>query len=195
MGFAQAGAGPLGRGGGKFIRLSGPRVSRVCLCPAACAGGAVLHAPQWQRALQRAQGRGDAGVEGGRPAGLLQVRRAPGGRGARAFCRGRVGRLGLACRLLVVWTWWSVGLALALFIRQPQRCHVASRGHSCLTAATSGCTAFPPFGHPSLVSWPAFRVSHPPRGCAANLMRTTPAAAMTFTTFELVSRFLRDNLD
>lgn len=33
------------------------------------------------------------------------------------------------------------------------------------------------------------------RGCAANLMRTTPAAAMTFTTFELVSRFLRDNLD
>ncbi|GIL51918.1 hypothetical protein Vafri_7830 [Volvox africanus] len=32
------------------------------------------------------------------------------------------------------------------------------------------------------------------RGCAANLLRTTPAAAMTFTTFELVSRALRDAL-
>lgn len=50
-------------------------------------------------------------------------------------------------------------------------------------------------GHRGSVSWPAPHVSHPPRGCAANLMRTTPAAAMTFTTFELVSRFLRDNLD
>ncbi|EFJ46784.1 hypothetical protein VOLCADRAFT_62332 [Volvox carteri f. nagariensis] len=32
------------------------------------------------------------------------------------------------------------------------------------------------------------------RGCAANLVRTTPAAAMTFTTFELVSRALREAL-
>ncbi|KAG2482338.1 hypothetical protein HYH03_018726 [Edaphochlamys debaryana] len=32
------------------------------------------------------------------------------------------------------------------------------------------------------------------RGCGANLLRTTPAAAMTFTTFELVSRALRDSL-
>ncbi|GLI63697.1 hypothetical protein VaNZ11_006746 [Volvox africanus] len=32
------------------------------------------------------------------------------------------------------------------------------------------------------------------RGCVANLLRTTPAAAMTFTTFELVSRALRDAL-
>ncbi|KXZ43456.1 hypothetical protein GPECTOR_90g543 [Gonium pectorale] len=32
------------------------------------------------------------------------------------------------------------------------------------------------------------------RGCGANLLRTTPAAACTFTTFELVSRALRDAL-
>ncbi len=30
------------------------------------------------------------------------------------------------------------------------------------------------------------------RGCLTNLCRTTPAAAITFTSFELVSRFLRD---
>lgn len=30
------------------------------------------------------------------------------------------------------------------------------------------------------------------RGCATNLLRTTPAAALTFTSFELISRALRD---
>jgi solute carrier family 25 folate transporter 32 len=29
------------------------------------------------------------------------------------------------------------------------------------------------------------------RGCATNLLRTTPAAALTFTSFELISRFMR----
>ncbi len=30
------------------------------------------------------------------------------------------------------------------------------------------------------------------RGCTANLIRTTPAAALTFTTFELLSRHMRE---
>jgi hypothetical protein len=29
------------------------------------------------------------------------------------------------------------------------------------------------------------------RGCATNLLRTTPAAALTFTSFELIARALR----
>lgn len=29
------------------------------------------------------------------------------------------------------------------------------------------------------------------RGCSANLLRTTPAAALTFTTFELIARNMR----
>ena len=29
------------------------------------------------------------------------------------------------------------------------------------------------------------------RGCSANLLRTTPAAALTFTSFELIARELR----
>jgi solute carrier family 25 folate transporter 32 len=29
------------------------------------------------------------------------------------------------------------------------------------------------------------------RGCATNLLRTTPAAALTFTSFELIARGLR----
>ena len=29
------------------------------------------------------------------------------------------------------------------------------------------------------------------RGCATNLIRTTPAAALTFTSFELISRALK----
>ena len=30
------------------------------------------------------------------------------------------------------------------------------------------------------------------RGCYTNLIRTTPAAAVTFTSFELLSRYLRE---
>lgn len=30
------------------------------------------------------------------------------------------------------------------------------------------------------------------RGCTANLIRTTPAAALTFTTFEMLSRHLKE---
>ena len=30
------------------------------------------------------------------------------------------------------------------------------------------------------------------RGCTANLLRTTPAAALTFTTFELLSREMKE---
>ncbi len=33
------------------------------------------------------------------------------------------------------------------------------------------------------------------RGCATNLLRTTPAAALTFTSFELISRALRGLAD
>lgn len=29
------------------------------------------------------------------------------------------------------------------------------------------------------------------RGCTANLLRTTPAAALTFTSFELIAREMR----
>jgi solute carrier family 25 (mitochondrial folate transporter), member 32 len=29
------------------------------------------------------------------------------------------------------------------------------------------------------------------RGCSANLLRTTPAAALTFTTFEMLQRFMK----
>lgn len=30
------------------------------------------------------------------------------------------------------------------------------------------------------------------KGCGTNLLRTTPAAALTFTSFELISRYLKD---
>lgn len=33
------------------------------------------------------------------------------------------------------------------------------------------------------------------RGCGTNLLRTTPAAALTFTSFELISRFLRKTVE
>jgi hypothetical protein len=33
------------------------------------------------------------------------------------------------------------------------------------------------------------------RGCATNLLRTTPAAALTFTSFELIARALRSLLE
>lgn len=32
------------------------------------------------------------------------------------------------------------------------------------------------------------------RGCATNLMRTTPSAIITFTTYEMIKRFLEQTL-
>ncbi|GFH21397.1 uncharacterized protein HaLaN_18697 [Haematococcus lacustris] len=34
---------------------------------------------------------------------------------------------------------------------------------------------------------------HSMQGCATNLVRTTPAAALTFTSFELIARALKQN--
>lgn len=51
----------------------------------------------------------------------------------------------------------------------------------------------PPPPNPCLFStvWRQDGVRGLYRGCAVNLLRTTPAAALTFTSFELIARSLR----
>ena len=53
--------------------------------------------------------------------------------------------------------------------------------------------ACPPTPNPCLYStvWRQDGVRGLYRGCAVNLLRTTPAAALTFTSFELIARSLR----